>query len=405
MNDFIRLTLDAGPKSIPSPLEIVPDIVEADQFALRFLNAVVIAHNDMSTAPSLNATDIDNGNAERLEIVPDTQSKFEHQTANLDPFTAPKTDRQVFELAELIPEEQRDISEETKSQIDVIQRSRPLSDAEQEEDAFLQDYDVLISFDVAPRSIPVFAEFPLSKQSSTLMKVALPSSENETVKSAPKFFGVDLTDDMNEISELKNRATKNRFGSSSRSVSKMILAPSLTPSAAEISIPTAPTTWSSVSSSGGIRTHSIPVLNVEIADQWIEKLSHDIRALSTDKSTLSFQLKPHHLGKLHVAIATDVTGEIVRLETDNENAKALILASQGRLEQDIRLTGMKLARLDVSMQDQFGSHLEQQGSGFGSSNAPSEKNRDGQIRKSTGQISASQKQNVPDVPLHGARYA
>ena len=44
---------------------------------------------------------------------------------------------------------------------------------------------------------------------------------------------------------------------------------------------------------------------------------------------------------------------MVRLETDNETAKTLIIGSQGRLEQDIRLAGIKLARVDVEVQRQW----------------------------------------------------
>ncbi len=175
--------------------------------------------------------------------------------------------------------------------------------------------------------------------------------------------------------------------------------------ATAIAIPTSPIPVTNITSSAKTLARSIPVLNVDIVDQWVAKLSQDIKGLSTEKSTLSFQLKPNHLGKLHVAIATDVVGEIVRLETDNENAKALILASQGRLEQDIRLSGMKLARVDVTMQDQFGSQLEQQGSGSRGGEAQLVRDGDSQARQSTDQIPASQKQAAPNASHRGARYA
>ncbi len=106
---------------------------------------------------------------------------------------------------------------------------------------------------------------------------------------------------------------------------------------------------------------SVPDLNMDIDGKWMTELSRDIGQLSGSKSSLSFQLKPQHLGQLRVEILANSSGDIVRLETDNENAKALIIGSQGRLEQDIRLSGIKLARVDVTVQDDGSSGPGHQG--------------------------------------------
>ena len=106
---------------------------------------------------------------------------------------------------------------------------------------------------------------------------------------------------------------------------------------------------------------SVPELNMDVDGKWVTELSRDIGQLSGSKSSLSFQLKPQHLGQLRVEIVSDSSGNIVRMETDNENAKALIIGSQGRLEQDIRLSGIKLARVDVTVQDDGSSGPGHQG--------------------------------------------
>ncbi len=99
----------------------------------------------------------------------------------------------------------------------------------------------------------------------------------------------------------------------------------------------------------------LPTLDTVIDDQWVARLSQEIGKLTGEKTRLSFQLKPQNLGKLHVEIMSDAAGNVVRVDTDSEIAKQLILGAQGRLEQDIRLTGSKLVRVDVTHQEQSGS--------------------------------------------------
>jgi len=405
MNGSFRLALDITPNPITSPLEIVPDLLDADQFALSFMSAVAVVHSDKRKGPSLDITNHDSDDAESPKADWDTPLTSAHQAAKLDPLTASKIEHRDFELVGLTPKEQRDISEETKPQIETTQHQWPVSNVQKNEVLFLQENGAPISLNAPPKSVTVLGKILEPKQSFSSMKRALPLPENETAKSAPLFAHLDLTDSSVRIPEPKIRATEDGFGSSARPAPQTVLAPSQPPPANALAIPTSPIPVPSITSSGKAHATSILVLNVETADQWVAKLSQDIRGLSTEKSTLSFQLKPNHLGKLRVAIATDVAGEIVRLETDNENAKALILASQGRLEQDIRLSGMKLARVDVTMQDQFGSQLEQQGSGSRGSEEQLVRDGDSQVRQSTDQMPASQKPAVSKPSHRGTRYA
>ncbi|QTD56477.1 flagellar hook-length control protein FliK [Parasphingorhabdus cellanae] len=115
-----------------------------------------------------------------------------------------------------------------------------------------------------------------------------------------------------------------------------------------------------------VRTHAVtaptqPILDTGMDDQWIARLGDEIGKLTGEKATLNFQLKPHNLGRLHIEILSDAAGNSVRMDTDNEAAKLLILGAQGRLEQDIRLAGSKLVRVDVTHQEQSGSQPDQQG--------------------------------------------
>lgn len=103
-----------------------------------------------------------------------------------------------------------------------------------------------------------------------------------------------------------------------------------------------------------ITPSSLPVFDTLMDDHWIGRLGQEIAKLTGDRSKLSFQLKPQHLGRLHVEIMSDAAGNIVRVDTDNESAKMLILSAQGRLEQDIRLAGSKLLRVDVTEQEHSG---------------------------------------------------
>ncbi|MEW4467109.1 flagellar hook-length control protein FliK [Parasphingorhabdus sp. JC815] len=110
-----------------------------------------------------------------------------------------------------------------------------------------------------------------------------------------------------------------------------------------------------------------PTLNMDTGNEWVSRLSQDIGQLSAEKPELNFQLKPEHLGKLSIKITAGAAGDIVRMEAENGNVKALIISSQTRLEQDIRLSGLKLSRVDVVVQDdaQFdqGSGPRDDGSG------------------------------------------
>ncbi len=108
----------------------------------------------------------------------------------------------------------------------------------------------------------------------------------------------------------------------------------------------------------------LPTLDTMIDDQWVARLGQEIGKLTGEKTSLSFQLKPQNLGKLHVQIMSDAAGNIVRVDTDSEIAKQLILGAQGRLEQDIRLNGSKLVRVDVTHQEQSG-HQSQDAQGRG----------------------------------------
>ena len=159
---------------------------------------------------------------------------------------------------------------------------------------------------------------------------------------------------------------------------------------------------------------AFPVLDIEAGNQWIARLSRDISQLSTEKPELNFQLKPENLGKLSVRITAGAAGDVVRLETESENVKALLIGSQGRLEQDIRLSGLKLARVDVTVQDHSGSQPGQHGSGSRENGPDTGRNSDAQPQEYRDHQNPLTQQGSDVLaplgtaaasPHHGARYA
>lgn len=393
MNVSFPLVLHIARSPITSPLEGVSELLDGDQFALRFVEAVAVEQNDKRTDRPLDLTDTDSDNIDSPPPDLDAQLTAALQTLKPESLTTLKMERRGFDLTDLNPTEKRDFSKEITPQLKTVQNQSPVSDIQKNAVPFLQDNGAPVSLSILPESVPILNKITDIEQSSP------------TIKSAPIFVDADVNDNMIRTAELKILATQDGSGSFERPLSQTVPGPSQASQITAIATPTSQALVPITAPSGKTQTMPMPVLSVEIADQWVTKLGQDISSLSNAKSTLSFQLIPNHLGKLHVAIATDAAGEIVRVETDNESTRALIMASQGRLEQDIRQSGMKLGRLEVTMQDQFGSQLEQQGSRPRGSQTQLEKERDGQVRQLVDQISASQKRIVANLSHNGARYA
>lgn len=103
-------------------------------------------------------------------------------------------------------------------------------------------------------------------------------------------------------------------------------------------------------SSPQVLTAPLQTLDVSHDEKWIAQISSEIRKFSAPGDTLRFQMKPVHLGQLQIEIGGGQTGKNVHVKTENEESRALIAAVQSRLEQDLRLAGSRLGKVDVTVE-------------------------------------------------------
>ena len=78
-------------------------------------------------------------------------------------------------------------------------------------------------------------------------------------------------------------------------------------------------------------------------EQWLGELAHDIASTSGDDNRLSFRLMPHQLGRLDVDVTRSHNGLSLTIHTESDSAKAVLVAAQPRLADEIRAQGLKLA--------------------------------------------------------------
>lgn len=113
------------------------------------------------------------------------------------------------------------------------------------------------------------------------------------------------------------------------------------------------------------------VLDLTSDDAWIEQLARDIAATKSQSGDISFRLMPRHLGRLDVAMRQDEGGVSLKLDTQHEATAAVVHAAQGRLVEDLRQQGVRVAGAEVTCtpgetgrqsQSQQGTH---QGQGRG----------------------------------------
>ncbi len=90
------------------------------------------------------------------------------------------------------------------------------------------------------------------------------------------------------------------------------------------------------------------VLDLASDDAWIAQLASDIAATKSQTGDISFRLMPRHLGRLDVAMTSDDAGVSVKLDTQHEATATIVHAAQGKLVDDLRQQGVRVAGAEVT---------------------------------------------------------
>lgn len=106
------------------------------------------------------------------------------------------------------------------------------------------------------------------------------------------------------------------------------------------------------------------VLDLASDGAWIDQLAHDIAATKSDSGDISFRLMPRHLGRLDVAMLMGDEGVSLKLDTQHEATATIVTAAQGRLVEDLRQQGVRVAGSEVSCTPGDGNR-QMQGQGRG----------------------------------------
>lgn len=90
------------------------------------------------------------------------------------------------------------------------------------------------------------------------------------------------------------------------------------------------------------------LLDMSSDDVWIDQLARDIAATRSDKGDISFRLMPRHLGRLDVAMRMEGDGVSLKMDTQHEAAATIVHAAQGRLVDELRQQGVRVAGAEVT---------------------------------------------------------
>lgn len=401
MNGLIRLALDADPKTIISPFESMPDLLEAEQFAASFADAFAAIGDGENEVRFLETAGFENKNPDVLK-------------SDFDIPVAPADGDDAIEVlpAQEVEYETDEFNQPPEKSID----EKPLPEDVIAPVETFQRHAIVryVQTEPLPVSDRKESRVRLDKVEQTTLRSgdllrkenAAQHIENAAPKDKQIFLDGGLITPVGKQSESKNGLADEAVISPSRTVTQLSPAPLTALSVTAVAAPTTANSLPNIVPITPTTNPAVPTLNIEMDDQWVAKLSQDIGRLSSDKSALNFQLKPHNLGRLHVEIKTHPAGDVILLETENENAKALIIGSQSRLEQDIRLSGIRLARVDVTVQEQAGSQFEQRGSGAqGSGSEFGQDNANHAQQHLVEQISLPENDTAAVPSRSGTRYA
>ncbi|MGH6633921.1 MAG: flagellar hook-length control protein FliK, partial [Sphingopyxis sp.] len=113
------------------------------------------------------------------------------------------------------------------------------------------------------------------------------------------------------------------------------------------------------------------VLDMDSDGAWIDQLARDIAATKSDSGDISFRLMPRHLGRLDVAMQMGDEGMSLKMDTHHEATATIVTAAQGRLVEDLRQQGVRVAGAEVTCTPgEAGRQSQSQGQGQGRTAAP-----------------------------------
>ncbi|WP_447758415.1 flagellar hook-length control protein FliK [Sphingopyxis fribergensis] len=106
------------------------------------------------------------------------------------------------------------------------------------------------------------------------------------------------------------------------------------------------------------------VLDMDSDGAWIDQLARDIAATKTDNGDISFRLMPKHLGRLDVAMQMGDEGVSLKMDTRHEATATIVTAAQGRLVDELRQQGVRVAGAEVTCTpSETGRQSQNQGQG------------------------------------------
>lgn len=106
------------------------------------------------------------------------------------------------------------------------------------------------------------------------------------------------------------------------------------------------------------------VLDMDSDGAWIDQLARDIAATKSDSGDINFRLMPKHLGRLDVAMQMGDEGVSLKMDTRHEATATIITAAQGRLVDELRQQGVRVAGAEVTCTPgETGRQSQSQGQG------------------------------------------
>ena len=113
------------------------------------------------------------------------------------------------------------------------------------------------------------------------------------------------------------------------------------------------------------------VLDTDSDGAWIDQLARDIAATKSDSGDISFRLMPRHLGRLDVAMQMGDEGMSLKMDTQHETTATIVTAAQGRLVDELRQQGVRVAGAEVTCTPgETGRQSQSQSQGQGRTGAP-----------------------------------
>lgn len=113
------------------------------------------------------------------------------------------------------------------------------------------------------------------------------------------------------------------------------------------------------------------VLDMDSDGAWIDQLARDIAATKSDNGDISFRLMPKHLGRLDVAMQMGDEGVSLKMDTRHEATATIVTAAQGKLVDELRQQGVRVAGAEVTCTPgETGRQSQSQSQGQGRTGAP-----------------------------------